>query len=167
MKVLRQSAALYALVLIFLTSSAAIVKVDFSGNWILDQGKSNLGEMGGRMVATKLKVTQEGSIITIVRTSTGQMGEVITTDKLTLDGIESTSVGGREGSTRKAALKMADDQNTLTVNALTMMSFNGNSFEIKSKENWSISADAKVLTIESETTTQMGVTNTKLVYNKQ
>ena len=123
--------------------------------------------MGGRMASTKLKITQEGTIITIVRTSNGQMGEVVTTDKLTFDGKESTSVGGREGSTRKAALKLADDQNTLTVNSVTVLSFNGNSFEIKSKENWSLSADSKTLTIDSEATTQMGVTQTKLVYNKQ
>jgi hypothetical protein len=95
------------------------------------------------------------------------MGEVVTTDKLAFDGAESTSVGGREGSTRKAALKMGEDQNSLTVNAVTLMSFNGTSFEIRAKEIWTISTDAKVITIDSETTTQMGVTNTKLVYNKQ
>jgi len=153
--------------LVILASTAfSFMKADFSGDWALDQQKSNLGEMG-RFAPTKLKITQEGSIITIVRTSAGQQGELVTTDKLTFDGKESTSTGGWEGATRKAALKLTDDQNTMTVNAVTIASFNGTSFEIKAKETWSISADAKVLTIDSETTMQMGVTNTKLVYNKQ
>lgn len=157
--------ALTVAALVFTASS--FIKADFSGDWILDQQKSNLGEMGGRMSPVKMKVTQEGSIITVVRTSNGQMGEVVTTDKLTFDGKESTSVGGREGSTRKAALKLADDQNTLTVSSVTVMALNGSSFEINTKETWSLSPDAKSLTIDAETTTQMGVSNTKLVYNKQ
>jgi|SRR6478609_936150 len=168
MKILKPTFFLFTLALVLILSTAAHkTKADFSGDWMLDQQKSVLGEMGGRMVASKLKITQEGNVITIVRTSNGQMGEVVTTDKLAFDGAESTSVGGREGSTRKAALKMAEDQNSLTVNAVTLMSFNGTSFEIRAKEIWTISTDAKVITIDSETTTQMGVTNTKLVYNKQ
>ncbi|HZX73817.1 MAG TPA: hypothetical protein VFE57_05305 [Cyclobacteriaceae bacterium] len=168
MKILKPTFFLFTLALVLILSTAAHkTKADFSGDWMLDQQKSFLGEMGGRMVASKLKITQEGNVITIVRTSNGQMGEVVTTDKLAFDGAESTSVGGREGSTRKAALKMAEDQNSLTVNAVTLMSFNGTSFEIRAKEIWTISTDAKVITIDSETTTQMGVTNTKLVYNKQ
>jgi hypothetical protein len=165
---LKPALVAFSLMLVILISVAAtFLKADFSGEWVLDQQKSSLGEMGGRMASTKLKVTQENTIITIVRTSNGQMGEVVTTDKLTFDGKESASVGGREGSTRKAALKLADDKNTMTVSSVTVLSFNGNSFEINSKENWSLSADSKTLTIDAEATTQMGVTQTKLVYNKQ
>ena len=94
-------------------------------------------------------------------------GEVVTTDKITNDGKESVSTGGREGSVRKVTGKWSADQNTLTVTSNTQMNFNGNSFESNGKETWSLSADGKVLTIDAETTNQMGAMTSKLVYNKQ
>ena len=156
-----------AALMIVVSSTATLLKTDFSGDWILDQSKSNLGEFGSRMTPAKLTVMQESTIITIVRTSTGQMGEIVTTDKLTFNGIESASTGGMEGSSRKATLKWTDDQQSnLILNAITLLSFNGNSFEVKAKEAWSLDPTGKILTIDAETTTQMGVSTTKLVYNK-
>lgn len=166
---LKFSGAVLLLLVTIFSVTAAIVKVDFSGDWTLDTAKSNMGEgqRGGRGAAQKLKVTQAADgMLTIVRTSNGMNGEVTTTDKLTADGKESASTGGMEGSTRKASLTWAGDKNTANISAATVMNFNGQSFENSIKEVWTLSADGKTLTINSESTSQRGVTKLTLVYNK-
>ena len=169
------------LLMVFATviSGYALVKANFSGDWALDTEKSVFpaapgggGPPGGRgRGETKLKVTQTGTALTIVRTSPGRDGaEVLTTDNLTADGKESTSTGGREGSVRKVTAKWSDDQNTVVITTSTTMSFQGGDpMTIPGKETWSLSADGKVLTIDSERNSPMGggATTSKLVYNKQ
>ncbi|HZX73818.1 MAG TPA: hypothetical protein VFE57_05310 [Cyclobacteriaceae bacterium] len=169
--------AVFLMVLVTVISGYALVKADFSGDWALDTEKSTFpappgggggGGGGGRRGATKLKVTQTGATLTVVRTSAGMNGEVITTDNLTADGKESVSTGGREGSVRKVTAKWSDDQNTVTVTTNTTMSFQGGDpMTIPGKEVWSLSADGKVLTIDSESNSPMGAMTSKLVYNKQ
>ena len=154
-----------ALIMIILPA-ASFIKADFSGEWALDQSKSNLGEFGAMMAPTKLSVKTVGGAITVVRSSTSPMGDMVTTDKITLDGKESPSTGGFEGSTRKTTSKLSDDQNTLTVNSVLNLSFDGNSFEIKATETWTLSADGKTLTIDAKTTTPQGENTLKQVYNK-
>lgn len=154
-----------AFVILFSTA-ASIFKPDFSGEWALDQGKSALGEFGAMMAATKLSVKQEGDVITVVRYASSPMGESVTTDKITLDGKESPSSGGMQGSSRKTTSQLAADQNTVTVTSVTSMSFDGNAFEITATETWSLSADGKTLTVDSNSSTPMGNNTIKQVYNK-
>ena len=142
------------------------VKTDFTGEWTLDQSKSNLGEFGAFMAAAKLSVKQAADAITIVRNQTSPMGESVTTDKLTVDGKETTSTGGMEGSVRKATVKLAADGNSFTVSSNTKMNFNGDTFEIAATEVWSLSADGKTLTIDNTSTTPMGANTIKAVYTK-
>jgi len=166
----RGSKSISAFLIVFITlatSVSALVKVDFSGTWALDQAKSNLGERGGRGAAAKLSVVQENAVINIVRTSNGQNGEVITTEKLTYDGKEAQATGGREGSVRKSTLTWSEDKNTMTVNSVVTGNFNGTATETKIKEVWTLSADGKTLTVDSESVRQQGTTTLKLVYNKQ
>jgi len=146
--------------------AASFIKADFSGEWVLDESKSNLGEFGAMMAPKKLSVKSEAGVITVVRNSNGPMGETVTTDKITLDGKESPSTGGFQGSTRKTTSKLSDDQNTLTVNSVLNLTFDGNSFEIKGTETWTLSADGKTLTIDAKTTTPQGENTIKQVYNK-
>src|SRR6478609_4377194 len=153
-------------ILIFISTPAAFLKPDFSGEWALDEAKSNRGEFGGRMTAGKLSVKKEGDMMIVVRNATGPMGEVVTTDKITLDGKESPSTGGMEGSIRKTTSTLSADQNTISVSTATVLNFNGTTFNVAVAEVWSLSADGKALTIDTESNTQMGVNKAKLVYNK-
>jgi|SRR6478609_2761677 len=151
---------------IFISTAASWFKPDFSGEWALDQSKSNLGEYGAMMAPGKLSVKAEGEVITVVRYSSSPMGESVTTDKITLDGKESASTGGMQGSSRVITSKLSDDQNTMTVTGVTKLSFDGNAFEITTTETWSISADGKTLTVDSNSSTPMGNNTIKQVYNK-
>jgi hypothetical protein len=147
---------------------AAVLATDFSGTWALDQAKSNLPEgRGGRGAAAKLTVTQDKDAVLVLRTNNGQNGEVVTTEKLTLDGKEVLATGGREGSVRKSTLTVSPDKNSLTVNSDLKTTFGDQTFESKIKEVWTLSADGKTLTIDQESVSQRGTTTLKLVYNKQ
>jgi hypothetical protein len=164
---LRSVLVVTSLVFVMIISTAAsFLKADFTGEWTLDQGKSNLGEFGAMMAAGKLSVKQEGDVITVVRNSTGPMGEMVTTDKITLDGKESLSTGGMQGSTRKTTSKLSADQNSLIVSTLLNLSFDGNAFEIKGSETWTLSADGKTLTIDTTSSSPMGDNTIKAVYTK-
>jgi hypothetical protein len=170
--------AVFLMVMVTAISGYALVKANFSGDWVLDAEKSTFaappgggqgGPGAGRRGDAKLKVTQTGTALTVVRTSAGRDGaEVITTDNLTADGKESQSTGGREGSIRKVSAKWSDDQNTVVITSNTSMSFQGGDpIQIPGKETWSLSADGKVLTIDSERSFQGNAMTSKLVYNKQ
>jgi hypothetical protein len=173
-----KNVAVFLIIMVTAITAYAVVKANFSGDWALDMEKSTFaaapggggGGGGGRGAAAKLKVTQTDAGLTVVRTSNGQNGEVITTDNLTADGKESVSTGGREGSVRKVTSKWSDDQNTVVITTSTTMSFQGGDpMTIPGKETWSLSADSKVLTIDSERSSPMGgdAVKSKLVYNKQ
>jgi hypothetical protein len=151
---------------VIIATAASLLKADFSGEWALDQTKSNLGEFGAMMAAGKLSVKQQGDVITVVRNTTSPMGEMVTTDNITLDGKESPSTGGMQGSTRKTTSKLSADQNSLTVNSVLNLSFDGNAFEIKGTETWTLSADGKTLTIDATSSSPMGDNTIKAVYNK-
>ncbi|MDB5246497.1 MAG: hypothetical protein JWQ40_891 [Segetibacter sp.] len=46
---------------------------NFSGEWTLNEQKSELGEMGGRILPKKLKVTQTGDAFTAEKTSSSKV----------------------------------------------------------------------------------------------
>lgn len=162
-KTIQKIAALSAF--IFVTTAGTLVaNSDFSGEWKLNESKSNLGQFG--RAAKKLKIEGNVESIAIQRALTNQAGEEVTSnEKLTFDDKESEStVFGN--AKKKSKAKWSDDGKTLTVKSTIVLDRNGETMEIKSTEVWSISADGKTLTIETESTSSFGTNNTKLVYDK-
>jgi len=154
-------------VMTFLCFSNAAYKIanpDFSGQWTLNEGKSNLGQYGGRMSARKMKVTMDANGISADKTVNGQNGETTTTDKLTFDGKE-TSSAFFGTSTKKSTAKWSDDGQALNVTWVAALDRNGEKTEIKGSDSWKL-ADANTLTIESTSTSSFGTMTTKLVYDK-
>ena len=148
-----------------ITSAAFAGNVDFSGNWKLNESKSELGQFGGRS-AKKLKIQGNVESIAIQRASTNQAGEEMTTDeKLTFDDKESEStVFGN--TKKKSKAKWSDDGKTLTVKSTIAFERNGETMEIKTTEIWTLSDDGKTLTINSTSESPRGTNTTKLVYDK-
>ena len=122
------------------TSATVITAVDFSGEWKLNEEKSDLGQFGGRGAAKTIKVTSsDAKAIAIERTSTNQNGEaVVRKESLTFDGKESESAGGFGNSTRKASAKWSDDGQAMTINAVMTFDRDGEKMEIKQKESWKL-----------------------------
>ncbi len=148
-----------------LKASTAPGKVNFSGQWTMNDSKSDIGG-GGFGIAKSLKITQEGNNLTIDRTTTNRDGEERTmTGKYTLDGKEcDNSMGNR---TSKSVLTWSTDGKTLTITTNSKFDRNGQSFESKSVEVWTMGADGKTLNIDLNVSSQRGERHSTLVYDKK
>src|SRR6201999_1420541 len=91
--------------ILLLMSSAAIAPAnpDFSGNWVLNESKSDLGQYGGRMAARKLTITADANGLSSDKTQNGPNGEMKVTDKLSFDGKETESVFFGENKKKSTA----------------------------------------------------------------
>ena len=137
----------------------------FSGVWKLDESKSELGEFGGR-AALSVKAEQKDTAITVTRTTPGFNGgdPITTTVTVTYDGkvAESEGFGGAK---RKSTAKWSDDGKTLTVSSNMVFERDGQSFEIKSTENWTLTKDGW-LSIVTNSSSPRGESTMKAVYTK-
>lgn len=151
---------------ICLTSeTVAIAGTNFSGQWVLNTGKSELGQFGGRGSATKMTVTADAAGMSVEKTTDGQNGETKTTDKLTFDGKE-TSNTFFGTNTKQSTTKWSDDGKTLNVTWKASIDNNGQKFDLTGSEAWSLSADGATLTIVANTSFNGNASATKLVYDK-
>ena len=158
--------ALLAIAVVTLSSfNLQAQRASFSGDWKLDESKSELGEFGGR-VARSVKAEQKEDAITVTRTTPGFNGgdPVTTTVTLTYDGkvVESEGFGG---SKRKSTAKWSEDGKTLIISNTINFERDGQSFEIKSTENWTITKDG-LLSIVTNSTSPRGDMTTKAIYSK-
>ena len=140
-------------------------RANFSGDWKLDASKSELGEFGSR-AATSVKAEQKDDAITVTKTTPGFNGgdPMTTTVTLTYDGkvAESEGFGGAK---RKSTAKWSDDGKTLTVSSNMVLERDGQSFEIKSTENWTLTKDGW-LSIITNSSSPRGESTIKAVYTK-
>jgi hypothetical protein len=141
---------------------------DYTGTWLLNEGKSDFGQRGGRFAAHTIKVEQKEESITITKTSPSFQGgdDVTTSETFTFDGkeVQGTGFGG---AVRKSTLKWSDDGHNFSIHSSTTMERNGQTIEFTSAETWLLGEDGKTLTINTVSTTQRGEMTTKAVYNKK
>jgi len=139
-------------------------RADFSGNWKLNEGKSELGDFAARVNRT-VKVEQKDADITISTTRPGFNGgdDVTTTTTMTFDG-KVTESEGFGGSKRKTSVKWSDDGKTLTVSSVMQFERDGQTSEFKSTETWTMSGAA--LSIVTNSTSPRGESTTKAIYEK-
>jgi hypothetical protein len=155
-----------ALLNIFLLTSAFAQKPGYSGNWTLNESKSQMGEGRGRMAATKLKISQDTIAIVLEKTSKRQTGEEFTSKEIiTLDGkvCENKLF---ENRTRKSTANWSADGKSLVINSTSVFERDGNTMEVKSAETYKLSADGSSLTIDLTATTPRGERKQTLVYDK-
>lgn len=166
----RKSTIVVAIAVFCICTSATIVNsVNFSGEWKLNESKSELGQ-GGFGAARTIKIaSSDANGISIERISTNRDGEQVSrTEKLTFDGkeVESQNQGGFGNSTRKASAKWSDDGQSMIINAVSTFDRNGEKMEIKQKETWKLGDGGQTLTIESSSSSSFGERTMKLVYDK-
>jgi hypothetical protein len=157
--------SLYSLLIpaLFLLSFTKIAdRANFSGDWKLNESKSELGDFGG-FVARSLKVEQKENAIAITRTVPGFNGgdPVTTSFTLSYDG-KITESEGFGGSKRKSTAKWSDDGLTLTVNHTITFERDGQTNEFKSTETWTIKDG--LLSVVTYSNSPRGETTTKAIY---
>jgi hypothetical protein len=152
---------------VLLLSITSNKNVDFSGEWKLNESKSEMGQYPP-IVPLKIKAEQKTDALTIIKTSTGLDGggEAIATETLSFDGklVETTTAPGN--TKRKASAKWSADGQTLTITYTLMLDFNGETTEIKGTETWALSSDGKTLTTTNSSTSSFGENAYKGVYEK-
>lgn len=141
--------------------------VNFSGEWKLNEQKSDLGQFGGRMAGRQLKINSQADSISYERTSTSQSGDVVTTkESLTFDGKESDAITSGGNAKRKSSAKWSEDGQSLSINSTITLNRNGETIEIKVKETWKLTDNGNTLSIESNSSSSFGENSMKLFYDK-
>ena len=160
----KTSLLLAAAAVVVLSSATVLAPPNFSGEWKLNESKSEMGQFG--RAAKKIKVESfDAQGISFERTTTNQAGEeVVRKEKLTFDGKEVESTGGFGNAKTKSKATITDD--AMTVNAVSVFERDGQTTEIKRKETWKLSDGGNVLTIEASSSFGDNNNTTKLVYDK-
>ena len=152
---------------VLLLSITSKKNVDFSGEWKLNQSKSEMGQFA-TIVPLKVKAEQKADALSITKTSTSfdGSGEITASETLGFDGkeVETTVVPGN--SKRKASAKWSADGQTLTISYTLQLDFNGETTEVKGKEIWTLSDEGKTLTTTNSSNSSFGENTYKGVYQK-
>ena len=166
MQILKLTALLF-LLYGFISLYAGDNGVNFSGTWGFNESKSTLGEGPGRRADAKLVIKQTVDSMYVERSGTRRSGDTYTyMEKLTLDGksCSNTFMADRE---KTSLLQWSADKKSLLINSTMIFQREGNTMEIKVNENWSLSADGKVLTIDYTSTSDFGERKAVYCYDQQ
>jgi hypothetical protein len=141
-------------------------RANFSGEWKLNESKSDLGQLA-QWTTRVIKASQKDDSISIARTAPSFTGEDFTsTEILSFDGKESESNLAGE-SKKKASAKWSEDGQALTITYTVLFDLNGQITEIKGTEALSLSDEGKTLVSQSSSSSTFGDFTTKAVYEKQ
>jgi hypothetical protein len=141
-------------------------RANFSGEWKLNESKSDLGQLA-QWTTRVITANQKDDSITFARTAPAYTGEDFTsTETLSFDGKESESnLAGT--SKKKASAQWSEDGQTLTITYIVLFDFNGQVTEIKGTEILSLSDEGKTLISQGSSSSSFGDFTTKAVYEKQ
>ena len=147
--------------------SAQESAVDFTGEWVLNEDKSDLGGgPGGRrrgMSASKVVVEQKDNKLIVETFWTNRAGEEVSNvSTYTLDGKECTN--SNEFMKSVSVAEWAEDGKTLTISSTTTFSRRGREFTMESTAIWSL--DKETLTLETTRISSRGERTSKAVYDK-
>lgn len=167
-----------AVVPIAVLAAACLVfaAADYSGTWALDKEKSDPIRMGrggpgggGGGAPADLEVTlvikQSGNDMQVTRKVTMGGNTRETEMKYTLDGAENTNPGMMGRGEVKSKSKMEGDK--LIIEGSQSLQTQQGDFQINTKDEYSLSADGRVLTVTTTRSTPQGDRTTKAVYSKQ
>lgn len=133
---------------------------DFSGAWKLNTTKSTLGAEFS-MAPKDVIIVQNGNDMSVEKHSEFQGQEFVSTDKLTLDGKESTNTAFQDMQ-KKSTCAWSDDKTSLKV--VSKMSM-GDGGDITINEVYKL--DGGNLVIESTSSSSFGDMSEKMVFDKK
>jgi len=140
-------------------------KAKFTGNWTLNESKSDFGEYGRYMAANKLVIIQKGKKLSIERFSTNPSGQDYNImENYTLDGKECVNPFFAEFN-KKSTVNWSDDKQTLTFNSILEFEWEGQEMKINTIEIYSLEDDRKTLVIKNTSITDYGDMIVKFVYD--
>lgn len=141
--------------------------VNFSGMWIFNEAKSDVGKAGTGNVASKMEIDQDGDLLLVKKSMIVEWGDDrVTSEEIILDGTEMKSVFFNAPRISKASWE--DVSKSIKISSSVKFSRGGQTTEMKSSEDWNIQEGGKILKIVQTSTGFGGGENTvSLVYEKQ
>jgi hypothetical protein len=146
------------LIAIAVFSAVAAAAPNFTGDWKLNNAKSDFGQMPPPDSMTQ-KIAHEDPKLKVAIKQSSQRGEFEAESNYTTDGSESTNT--IRDNPIKSIVKW--DGDALMFDSKARFGEN----EITIKDKWTASEDGKVLTVERHFTSQMGEMKQKLIFEKQ
>lgn len=140
-----------------------VFAVDFSGTWVLNTEKSELGDgPGARMAVKKMVVEQKQNAIKIESTREGRDGSDRTnTQDMTLDGKDCK----QESQWGEAVSNATLSDDVLVIKTKRTFERDGQTNEMLFEQKWSM--DDKALVVNAKSNSPWGENEMKLVYDKQ
>ena len=159
----------------FTLTSMAQDRTNFSGEWKLNESKSELVRDqfplcifgGDRMRSKTMKIAGHADFLTVDVASSSPDGALVTRqEKLIFDGKEreATFVGRPRD---KSTARWSDDGQTMTVSSVRSFDTNGETADFKVTEVWKLINDGKSISVQVKSYSISGENTMKLVYDKQ
>ncbi len=141
--------------------------INFSGKWIFNEEKSDLGKSGSGNVPYEMNIDQDDDILHVNKFMIVEYGDDrITDDDILLDGTEMKSIIFNFPRVSKASWDAVS--NSIKIGSIVKFDRDGRSVEMKSSEEWSLLEEAKSLKIVQTSTGFGGGENTvSLIFDKK
>ena len=161
MRIKSQLAGLAMLTAVFFMAQGATAqtKPGFSGEWSINQGKSE----GAEASPPILFIDRKNDTLSVKRI---EVDERTFVEKICFDGKKFVSVTG-SGRPKTGTAKWNEKERSFTENAVLGEQGNAEKIAFKVIEKWSLSADGKELTVETTISNASGASaTTKAVYDR-
>jgi hypothetical protein len=139
---------------------------NFSGNWIFNEEKSKLENVGMSNLPYKLSITQIGNDLTIKKTVLLEYADdKVTEEKYTLDGKEVKSEFWNSPMITTANLSTLRD--SLIIKSKVTVTRGDKTFDMITNENWTLHKRGKVLSINQSSTSLRGDRKILMIFDRQ
>jgi mannan endo-1,4-beta-mannosidase len=141
--------------------------VNFSGQWVFNEGRSDVGNNGVGNVPHEMLIDQDDDLLHIKKFMIVEWADdQITNEALLLDGTEIKS--DFMNSPRISKANIDGSSKSLKINSAVKIDRDGRSFEMTGSEVWDLQEDGKVLKIvQTSTGFRGGENKMSLVFDKQ
>ncbi|HEY4988256.1 MAG TPA: glycosyl hydrolase [Opitutaceae bacterium] len=138
---------------------------DFSGVWVLDEDRSELGRMGAATAPARLEVVQNGDDLDIKTTRVVEFGDdQVSDEKLTLGGPESKSE--YMNSPRLTTARRVDDGNGIVTSSVVSFTWGAPGAKMTLSDTWKLVDGGKTLSIQRLVSSPRGEQKMVLVFSK-
>ncbi len=142
--------------------------INFSGQWIFNEEKSELRNSGTGNLPVTLEVVQTENELNIKRTMVSEFSDNTVTDQqLTLDGKEKEYKAPFGNAPLMMKAQRSQNGDTLLVDSKMSFTNGGQTREFVTNEAWSLSADGRVLSIIQSSVGFWGKRFITMVFEKQ
>jgi mannan endo-1,4-beta-mannosidase len=138
-------------------------RADFSGEWILDEERCILDNMGAANLPSRMAIQQKENDLSVQKTFIVEYADDrIAGEKWTLDGKETKSEFWN--SPRVTTARWSEKGDTLIVESKVAFTRGGQTVEMVTREAWSLQEQGRILSIQQSSTSFRGKRNITLVF---